>query len=49
VPAPPAPSPTERVIALSVPDRARQVQLISGAPAEAARELVKRLRDDRVI
>jgi electron transfer flavoprotein beta subunit len=49
VPAPPASSPTERVIALTVPDRARQVQLISGAPAEAARELVKRLRDDRII
>jgi electron transfer flavoprotein beta subunit len=49
VPAPPASSPTARVIALTVPDRARQVQLIGGTPAEAARELVKRLRDDRVI
>jgi electron transfer flavoprotein beta subunit len=38
--------PTQQITALAVPTRTKQTQLISGAPAEAARELVRRLRDE---
>jgi hypothetical protein len=31
---------------LYVPERRKQTQLIGGTPAEAARELVQRLRDE---
>jgi electron transfer flavoprotein beta subunit len=41
---------TERILAVHFPQKAKETQMISGSPAEAARELVKRLRDDaRVI
>ena len=49
VPAPAAPALTQRVLSLAVPQRARKVQLIGGSPAEAARELVRKLREDRAI
>jgi electron transfer flavoprotein alpha/beta subunit len=34
------------VVSLSVPVRSKKTQLIEGAPAAAAAELVKRLRDE---
>ena len=39
-----------KIASLYVPEKGKKTQLISGSPAEAARELVKRLREDaRVI
>jgi electron transfer flavoprotein beta subunit len=39
-----------RILALYPPEKAKKTHLITGAPAEAAKELVRRLRDDaRVI
>jgi electron transfer flavoprotein beta subunit len=49
VPAPAPAAAVQRVVSLRAPNRARQVQMIAGAPAEAARELVRRLRDARVV
>ena len=49
VPAPAAPAPFQRVLSLAVPERARKVQLIGGTPAETARELVRKLREERAI
>ncbi len=49
VTAPAAPSPLQRVLSLAAPERARKVQLIAGTPAEAAKELVGRLRAERAI
>ena len=41
---------TERILNVHFPQKAKQTQMISGSPAEAARELVKQLRDEaRVI
>jgi electron transfer flavoprotein beta subunit len=41
---------TQRILNVHFPQKAKQTQMISGSPAEAARELVKHLRDDaRVI
>jgi electron transfer flavoprotein beta subunit len=41
---------TERILAVHFPHKAKTTQMISGSPAEAAKELVKRLREDaRVI
>ena len=42
--------PTERILRVYFPEKGKQTQMISGSPAEAARDLVKRLREDaRVI
>jgi electron transfer flavoprotein beta subunit len=49
VAAPPAAAPRQRIVAVYVPDKAKQTRLIAGAPAEAAKELVKILRDERII
>ena len=38
--------PTQQVAALGVPSKSKQTQLIGGPPAEAARELVRRLREE---
>jgi electron transfer flavoprotein beta subunit len=38
--------PTQEIVELTLPTRAKQIQLIGGAPQEAARDLVKRLRDE---
>ena len=39
-----------RIVALYPPEKAKQTHMITGSPAEAAKELVRRLRDDaRVI
>lgn len=37
---------TQHVVALAVPARSKQTVMISGSPAEAARELIGRLRDE---
>src|SRR5262245_2039816 len=43
-------TPRQRILGLYVPEKAKKTQLISGSPAEAARELVRKLRDEaRVI
>ena len=45
--APPADLPaTLRIVGLAVPVKSKQTQLIGGAPAAAAAELVRRLRDE---
>jgi electron transfer flavoprotein beta subunit len=39
-----------KIVRLSVPEKAKKTELIGGSPAEAARELVRKLREDaRVI
>jgi electron transfer flavoprotein beta subunit len=38
--------PSQEIVALSMPTRVKQTQMIAGSPAEAARELVRRLRDE---
>jgi electron transfer flavoprotein beta subunit len=49
--APPAGSmPRQKILSLYVPEKTKKTQLISGSPAQAARELVRKLRDEaRVI
>jgi electron transfer flavoprotein beta subunit len=44
----PAPSadPTQRILSVHFPEKAKKTQMIAGAPAVAARELIKRLRED---
>jgi electron transfer flavoprotein beta subunit len=37
---------TQRIAALYVPERSKQTHMITGTPADAARELVRRLRDE---
>jgi electron transfer flavoprotein beta subunit len=40
----------QRIVSMYVPEKSKATQMIAGAPAEAARELVKRLREEaRVI
>jgi electron transfer flavoprotein beta subunit len=40
----------QRILSLYVPEKLKQTHMIAGAPAEAARELVRLLREDaRVI
>jgi electron transfer flavoprotein beta subunit len=38
--------PTQQILSLSVPTRSKQTQLIGGSPADAAKELVRRLREE---
>ena len=38
--------PAQQVVALAQPSRSKQTHMIGGTPAEAARELVKRLREE---
>jgi electron transfer flavoprotein beta subunit len=48
--APPAASPAQKIVSLYVPEKTKKTAIIGGTPAEAARELVRRLREDaRVI
>ena len=43
-------SPRQTIVGLYVPEKAKKTQLIDGSPAEAAKELVRRLREEaRVI
>jgi len=45
-----ATEPTSRILGVHFPEKSKQTQMISGSPADAARDLVKRLRDEaRVI
>jgi electron transfer flavoprotein beta subunit len=44
-PAAPA-EPLQRIAALYVPEKGKKTQIISGSPADAARELIVRLRDE---
>jgi electron transfer flavoprotein beta subunit len=37
---------TQEIVALDVPTRTKRTQMIDGSPAEAAKELVKRLREE---
>jgi electron transfer flavoprotein beta subunit len=45
VPAAPTPS-WQTILALYIPEKTKRTQMIPGAPAEAAEELVRRLRDE---
>jgi electron transfer flavoprotein beta subunit len=48
--APAAAAPRQKILSLYVPEKTKKTQIISGSPAEAAKELVKKLRDEaRVI
>jgi electron transfer flavoprotein beta subunit len=48
--APPRAIPRQKIVSLYVPEKAKKTEIISGSPAEAARELVRKLRDEaRVI
>jgi electron transfer flavoprotein beta subunit len=38
--------PAQQIVNLSVPTRSKQTQMINGSPADAAKELVRRLRDE---
>jgi electron transfer flavoprotein beta subunit len=50
VPPPSLPDPTQRILSVHFPEKAKKTQMIAGSPAEAARDLITRLRDDaRVI
>jgi len=43
-------APKQRIVALYAPEKSKKTQLISGSPAEAAKELVRKLREEaRVI
>ena len=46
VAAPAATGASQQVISLAMPTRAKQTQMISGSPAETARELTRRLREE---
>jgi electron transfer flavoprotein beta subunit len=47
---PPPAVPKQKIISLYIPEKAKKTQIIGGSPAEAARELVRKLREDaRVI
>jgi electron transfer flavoprotein beta subunit len=49
-PAPAGSDPRQKIVELYVPEKGKKTQLISGSPAEAAKTLVRKLRDDaRVI
>jgi electron transfer flavoprotein beta subunit len=46
VPAPVGAAARQRIVELSVPQKAKRTALIQGTPAEAARELIRRLREE---
>jgi electron transfer flavoprotein beta subunit len=39
-------APAQRMLGVHLPEKGKKTQMISGSPAEAARDLVKRLRED---
>ena len=39
-------APRQKIVGLYVPEKGKKTQMISGSPAEAAKELVRRLRED---
>jgi electron transfer flavoprotein beta subunit len=46
IPMPPSLQPMQQIVSLSMPTRSKQTQLISGSAPEAAKELVRRLREE---
>ena len=42
----PESAPSQKIVSLYVPEKTKKTQIITGAPAEAARELVRRLREE---
>ena len=46
VPPPPSGDPTQRILSVHFPEKAKKTQMIAGSPAEAAEDLIKRLRED---
>jgi electron transfer flavoprotein beta subunit len=46
VPVPDGLQPSQTIVSLAVPTKTKQTQMISGSPAEAAAELVRRLREE---
>jgi len=49
-PAPASGGAKQKIVSLYVPEKGKKTQIISGSPAEAAKELVRKLRDEaRVI
>jgi electron transfer flavoprotein beta subunit len=44
--APAAASPAQRIASLYFPEKGKKTQMLSGSAAEAAKELVKRLREE---
>jgi electron transfer flavoprotein beta subunit len=44
---PPGLKPSQRIVALSVPQKTKRTEMIAGSPAEVAAELLRKLRDDR--
>jgi len=48
--APPGAAPLQKIVSLYVPEKTKKTEMISGSPAEAAKELVRKLREEaRVI
>jgi hypothetical protein len=39
-------APRQRIVTLAVPQKSKQTTMIAGPPADAARELVRRLREE---
>jgi len=46
VPLPAGLQPSQQIVALALPTRSKQTQMITGSPSDAARELVRRLREE---
>jgi electron transfer flavoprotein beta subunit len=46
VPLPSGLPPAQQILGLAVPTKSKQTQMITGSPAEAAKELVRRLREE---
>lgn len=45
-PAPAGLAPRQKIVSLYVPEKTKRTEIISGAPAEAAKQLVRKLRDE---
>jgi electron transfer flavoprotein beta subunit len=41
-----APAPRQKILSLYVPEKGKKTQILGGSPAEAAKELVRKLRDE---
>jgi electron transfer flavoprotein beta subunit len=46
IPLPAGLQPSQQIVALALPSRTKQTQMIGGMPSDAARELVRRLREE---
>ena len=46
VPLPAGIEPSQRIVTLALPTRSKQTQMIDGSPADAAKEIVRRLREE---